>query len=75
MIGTGAHRAGPLACWHRPKTDLQLLPLGFSGEDESEASLVDLELATRSAYKPQAIQEQQAHVPKMMKLYEAVRME
>lgn len=80
----------------------QLLSLRFSREDETEADLVGLELAARSAYKPQAsvslwqkmsaqngkgglsflsthpsgperIQELQANVPKVQKLYEAAR--
>ena len=80
----------------------QLLTLKFSREDETEADLVGLELAARSAYKPQAsvslwqkmtaqngkggpsflsthpsgpnrIQELQANVPKVQKLYEAAR--
>jgi len=80
----------------------QLLTLKFSREDETEADLVGLELAARSAYEPQAsvslwqkmaalkgaggpaflsthpsgpqrIQELQANVPKVQKLYEAAR--
>jgi len=80
----------------------QLLTLRFSREDESEADLVGLELAARSAYEPQAsvslwqkmaalkgaggpaflsthpsgpqrIQELQANVPKVQRLYEAAR--
>ena len=80
----------------------QLLSLRFSRDDETEADLVGLELAARSAYRPQAsvslwqkmtanngqgglsflsthpsgpnrIQQLQANVPKVQKLYEAAR--
>ena len=80
----------------------QLLTLRFSREDETEADLVGLELAARSAYAPSAsvslwqkmaeangqsgisflsthpsgparIQQLQANVPKVRKLYEAAR--